>query len=106
MTNITPQGRTGCDAMTELTDEAVKALAHRYRFAKDDHERTIDTLVNLYVQLENLLAVHSKPDKQLCCNGHMCGCQGATEYDQAEHYARAALDEARALIAAAQEKRA
>ena len=27
--------------MTELTDDQVKALAHRYRFAKDDHERTI-----------------------------------------------------------------
>lgn len=27
--------------MTELTDEAVKALAHKYRFAKDDNERTI-----------------------------------------------------------------
>ena len=27
--------------MTELTDDQVRALAHRYRFAKDDHERTI-----------------------------------------------------------------
>lgn len=27
--------------MTELTDEAVKSLAHKYRFAKDDNERTI-----------------------------------------------------------------
>ena len=62
-------------------------------------------MVNLYVQLENLLAVYSEPDKQLCCDGHMCGCQGATEYQQAEHYAKAALDEARALIAAAQEGR-
>ena len=65
----------------------------------------VDVMVNLYVQLENLLAVYSEPDKQLCCDGHMCGCQGATEYQQAEHYAKAALDEARALIAAAQEGR-
>lgn len=27
--------------MTELTDEAVKALEHKYRFAKDDNEHTI-----------------------------------------------------------------
>ncbi len=27
--------------MTDLTDDQVRALAHRYRFAKDDHERTI-----------------------------------------------------------------
>ena len=65
----------------------------------------VDVMVNLYVELENLLAVYSEPDKQLCCDGHMCGCQGATEYQQAEHYAKAALDEARALIAAAQEGR-
>ena len=58
----------------------------------------VDVMVNLYVQLENLLAVYSEPDKQLCCDGHMCGCQGATEYQQAEHYAKAALDEARAAL--------
>lgn len=65
----------------------------------------VDVMVNLYVQLENLLAVYSEPDKQLCCDGHMCGCHGATEYQQAEHYAKAALDEARDIIAAAQEGR-
>ena len=65
----------------------------------------VDVMVNLYVELENLLAVYSEPDKQLCCDGHMCGCQGATEYQQAEHYAKAALDEARDIIAAAQEGR-
>jgi len=27
--------------MTDPTDDQVRALAHRYRFAKDDHERTI-----------------------------------------------------------------
>ena len=58
----------------------------------------VDVMVNLYVELENLLAVYSEPDKQLCCDGHMCGCQGATEYQQAEHYAKAALDEARAAL--------
>lgn len=65
----------------------------------------VDVMVNLYVELENLLAVYSEPDKQLCCDGHMCGCHGATEYQQAEHYAKAALDEARDIIAAAQEGR-
>ncbi len=65
----------------------------------------VDVMVNLYVELENLLAVYSEPDKQLCCDGHMCGCHGATEYQQAEHYAKAALDEARDIISAAQEGR-
>lgn len=28
-------------------------------------------------------------DQQLCCNGHMCGCKGATVHQQMKHYIRA-----------------
>jgi hypothetical protein len=41
--------------------------------------------------LRGLLAAYSKPDERLCCDGHECGCQGATVQMQAEYYARAVL---------------
>lgn len=51
----------------------------------------IEAAVGLAVQLENLLSVYSEPDQQLCCDGRMCGCQGATVHQEAEHYAKEAL---------------
>ena len=30
-------------------------------------------------------------DDRMCCDGHMCGCQGSTNADQFLHFARAAL---------------
>lgn len=30
-------------------------------------------------------------DQRMCCDGHMCGCQGSTNADQFLHYARQAL---------------
>jgi len=41
--------------------------------------------------LENLLDAYSKPDDRICCSGHDCGCMGATNHQQAEHYAKEAL---------------
>ena len=37
--------------------------------------------------IRDLMAAYSKPDERLCCNGHECGCQGATVQMQAEYYA-------------------
>lgn len=51
----------------------------------------LEAAVGLAVQMENLLSVYREPDKQLCCDGRMCGCQGATVYQEAEYYASAAL---------------
>lgn len=52
---------------------------------------------DLFAALEDLLAAYAAPDQRLCCGGQDCGCQGATTYQQAEHYARVALAKARAL---------
>lgn len=43
--------------------------------------------------LKGLLEAHSKPDERLCCDGRDCGCMGSTVHQQAEHYARAALQQ-------------
>ncbi len=45
--------------------------------------------------LSNLLSVYAKPDELICCNGRECGCMGASVYEQAEHYARAAIAKAK-----------
>ena len=50
---------------------------------------------DLYAALEDLLAAYAEPDDRLCCSGQDCGCHGATIYQQAEYYARAALAKAR-----------
>lgn len=44
--------------------------------------------------LVNLLEAYGEKDQQLCCNGHECGCRGATVHSMAEHYARAAIAKA------------
>ena len=57
--------------------------------------RLIAAAPDLLEALENLLDAYSKPDQRMCCIGTDCGCMGATIYDQAEHYARAAIARAR-----------
>lgn len=51
---------------------------------------------DLLEALENLMAAYSQPEDRICCNGVDCGCMGATTYQQAEHYARAAIAKATA----------
>ncbi len=53
------------------------------------------------VMMGNLIDVMGTPDVQMCCNGYMCGCQGATVYDEAEHYARQSIAQLSAAIAPA-----
>ena len=65
----------------------------RLDYAADIAASRASAVDGLVVQLKNLLAVYSEPDRQMCCNGHMCGCQGASVYQEAEHYARAAIIE-------------
>lgn len=66
--------------------------------AASQAEAWLDTAILLQVHLSNLLAVYSEPDRQMCCDGRMCGCQGSTVYDEAEHYARAALVDAARIL--------
>jgi hypothetical protein len=48
----------------------------------------------LLTSLQDVLSVYSEPDYRLCCDGRDCGCMGASVYQQAEHYARAAIAKA------------
>jgi len=38
-----------------------------------------------------MLEAYSKPEIRLCCEGRECPCLGATSHQEAEHFARAAL---------------
>lgn len=33
-----------------------------------------------------VLSAHNEYDQRLCCDGHMCGCQGSTVFSAIEHY--------------------
>lgn len=50
---------------------------------------------DLYAALVDLMAAYAEPDRQICCNGQHCGCQGSTVQQMAEHYANQALAKAR-----------
>ena len=55
----------------------------------------ISAAPELLEALGSLLAAYSEPDQRICCSGFGCGCMGATTYQQAEHYARAAIAKAK-----------
>ena len=62
---------------------------------RDANAHLIAAAPDLYAALADLLSAYAEPDKQICCNGQHCGCQGSTVQQMAEHYARAALAKAR-----------
>lgn len=49
---------------------------------------------DLLTALGALLSVYSGPDRAVCCDGRDCGCMGASAYQEAEYYARAAIAKA------------
>lgn len=63
----------------------------------NDAERSLagaeQRIAELKCALENLIDAYSKPDDRICCSGHDCGCMGATNHQQAEHYAKEALNQ-------------
>ena len=68
-----------CSEATKLHEAEQKLAAAEQRIA------------DMKGALENLLDAYSKPDYRICCSGHDCGCMGATNHQQAEHYAKEAL---------------
>lgn len=46
---------------------------------------------------------HSEHDALLCCDGRMCGCQGASIHDHMKHFIRALADDPTAVARIAQE---
>lgn len=78
-------------------DEACAAIKARLdsEETKKKAELVRKAAPDLLEALDNLLSVYAKPDELICCNGHECGCMGASVYQEAEHYARAAIAKAR-----------
>ncbi|MGQ4661309.1 hypothetical protein [Lysobacter sp. F6437] len=62
-----------------------------------DSEEAQVAVAELIEALDTLLSVYAKPDQGMCCDGRECGCMGASVYQEAEHYARAALARVRPM---------
>jgi hypothetical protein len=54
-------------------------------------------------QIESLVIVMATTDRRLCCDGQMCGCHGATVYQEAEYLAKEASSKVTAALAPFQE---
>lgn len=78
----------------DLDANGGKAIALLYGPDRLANAHLFQAAHELLVMLQNLLEVYSKPDRQMCCDGRECGCMGSTVYDEAEHYARAAIAKA------------
>lgn len=65
--------------------------AETIRQYQDKMKATDQCILDLKDSLENLLDAYSRPDDRICCSGAGCGCMGATNHQQAEHYAKEAI---------------
>ncbi|HEJ1761975.1 TPA: hypothetical protein SLV11_005855 [Pseudomonas aeruginosa] len=77
-------------------EEHVTTVVEEVTRGDEANARLIAAAPDLLESLENLMAAYSQPEDRICCNGVDCGCMGATTYQQAEHYARAAIAKATA----------
>lgn len=57
--------------------------------------RLIAAAPDMLRALSILLEVYSKPDMRLCCDGQDCTCMGSTSHQEAEHFARAVIAQAK-----------
>lgn len=89
-----PWSFRGCDGGWAIDFNEDQEQVVDYVYEEAD-ARLIAAAPDLLEALSNLLSVYAKPDELICCSGHECGCMGASVYEQAEHYARAALAKAR-----------
>ena len=66
---------------------ANRTLTERLRVAEEE-------AAELRAYLEAAIKAIDAGDiySQMCCDGHMCGCQGSSKADEFLHYARAALE--------------
>lgn len=104
MSKHTPGPWVWIEPLRVLNSAHGKVIDHAYFegmwFARHDdaedeaNARLIAAAPDLLSALQDLLAVYSAPDRAMCCDGRDCGCMGATLYQEAEHYARAAIAKA------------
>lgn len=101
----TPGGRKNADGSTSYSIKFPILLASDWM---GDQEKSMGELADLLnfasrakaallaaedlrATLKGCIEIMSLPDKHICCSGYNCGCEGATEYSQAIHYAEAAI---------------
>ena len=94
--------------MIELTDDDIRKIAQALSHLADPslsavfstasnlilaHARTLAKLRVATAHLENAMDAIDKGNiyQQMCCDGHMCGCQGSTHADEILHFGRASL---------------
>lgn len=101
----TPGGRKNADGSTSYSMKFPMLLASDWMGDQEKSMNEIADLLNfasrakavllaaedLKAVLKGFIETMSRPDKPICCSGYDCGCQGATEYSQAIHYAEAVI---------------
>ena len=87
-------------AQADYAARIIAALDPAWLAALEAQVKAADGLATM---LENCLLVMQTPDQQMCCDGRECGCQGATVYQEADHYARQELAIFRAAKGASHE---
>lgn len=61
---------------------------------KLDRARLISAAPDLLAAIQNLMDVYSVEDRQMCCDGRECGCMGYSIHQEAEFYAKKAIEKA------------
>jgi hypothetical protein len=79
------------------TSKAAQTNADSYRDECNANAHLIAAAPDLLGSLKDMLEAYSKPDQQICCDGHHCGCMGSTVQQMAEHYAREAIAKAEGI---------
>ena len=74
---------------------------HEYIRA-DVHRADVEAAVKLALEAavahaRECIDAHAEHDAQLCCDGRMCGCQGASVHDHMKHFIRAIAADPEAL---------
>ena len=96
---IISEGNTGWDKPSEIYGygghmvcESVKHPAIKSLIiAAPTLARKVIAAEKLVEALKGMFKAYREPDKQLCCNGYMCGCRGASERDYADYWAAEAI---------------
>lgn len=94
------RGSIGAEARQSMTDDQIKYMAGRFlswklpkNFNPDGGTTAMKNVIAFADALDSgdFSNVKFELSQQMCCNGQMCGCQGATVGQYLAHELRAAL---------------
>ena len=69
----------------ESKDETIARLTAERDTARAE---TAMAVADAYEDAARVLDAYEEYDSQLCCDGHMCGCQGSTVHQMMQHFIR------------------